>query len=332
MAGHPVILFDPAPARGATWAAAGMLAPSGEIAPGEESNYHLQQSAVAHWRDLASDLQKATGRELSIHESGTLLVGFDVSDRRLIEQFAGVATSFAAPHQRVTRESSPELFVALSPRINDGLLLAGDAWIDPDEAVDLLRRALATFSVSMITEEVLSVGSDDTGVTARTASDSYSGSAGILATGSLKLPEGALTSGEHTIRPVHGVTLRVQGIDRSSLPAVRAFVRGRNFYMVSRPGGYCVLGATLEERSEPAVQVGELQRLLRDALDIVPELETATVIEYRIGLRPASTDLQPFFERLATKGWAWSSGHYRHGVTLAPLAAKWALEYVEANA
>jgi glycine oxidase len=128
------------------------------------------------------------------------------------------------------------------------------------------------------------------------------------------------------------VTARVQGVDRANLPTIRAFVRGRMFYMVSRPGGYCVLGATAEERREPTVQVGELQRLLRDALDIVPELETASIVESRIGLRPASPDLRPFFEVIQTPGWAWSSGHYRHGVTLAPIAASQALTFAEQRA
>jgi glycine oxidase len=102
--------------------------------------------------------------------------------------------------------------------------------------------------------------------------------------------------------------------------------------MVSRFGGYCVLGATAEERADAVLEVGELQRLLRDALDIVPELETARVLETRMGLRPASADLEPFFEVLANKGWAWSSGYYRHGVTLAPLAALRAVEFAEGPA
>jgi glycine oxidase len=129
---------------------------------------------------------------------------------------------------------------------------------------------------------------------------------------------------------VLGVTVRVRGVDRGELATVRAFVRGRPFYMVSRPGGYCVLGATVEERGDTLLRVGELERLLRDALDVVPELETASVLEHRVGLRPASTDLTPFFEVLVTPGWAWSTGHYRHGVTLAPLSALRVLEFVEA--
>ena len=110
---------------------------------------------------------------------------------------------------------------------------------------------------------------------------------------------------------------------------IRSFVRGNTFYMVSRPGGYDVLGASSEERRETGAQVGEVQRLLRDALDVVPALETAVVLETREGNRPASDDLRPFFEVLADGRWAWSSGHFRHGVTLAPIAAGEALRFAE---
>ena len=65
---------------------------------------------------------------------------------------------------------------------------------------------------------------------------------------------------------------------RSQRPAHDPLVRkGNTFYMVSRPGGYAVLGASSEERREAGAQVGEVQRLLRDALDVVPALETAAV-------------------------------------------------------
>jgi glycine oxidase len=329
-AGHVVTVFDPAPAHGATWAAAGMLAPSGEIAPGEESNYRLQTGAVAAWEVVAEELAAYADTKLQVHHTGTLLVGWDHGDHRLIDQFAHVAAGFGARVEPCTRAVSPEFFRSLSDRIHEGLFMPDDAWIDPDEAVRLLREALETLGVQIVTEHVVSVSGDDSGVSATTDTRTFSGDVGILATGSWALPRGALPSGDHVVRPVLGVTVRVRGVDRGDLATVRAFVRGRPFYMVSRPGGYCVLGATVEERDDTQLRVGELERLLRDALDVVPELETASVIEHRVGLRPASTDLQPFFELLATSGWAWSTGHYRHGVTLAPLSALRALDFVGA--
>jgi glycine oxidase len=101
--------------------------------------------------------------------------------------------------------------------------------------------------------------------------------------------------------------------------------------MVSRPGGYCVLGASSDEQRDLVVEVGELQRLLRNALDLVPSLESAAIIETRQGLRPASKSLSPFFEVVDGR-WAWVSGHYRHGVTLAPLAANEALNFAKSFA
>lgn len=326
---HPVTLFDSAVAKGATWAAAGMIAPSAEIAPGEQANYQLQKGALRAWREVAVGLEALTGERLTIEQTGTLLVGWDVSDRRLIEQFTQVATTFDAPMAAVSRSDSPEIFEGISHRIDRGLLLKDDAWINPDQIVAVLLRGLDSLGVRVVDEQVLSISAGSDGVRATTGTGEYRADRGLLATGANRLPAGALTSGVNVVRPIRGVTVRVQGLDRSRQPSVRSFVRGRAFYMVSRPGGYCVLGATAEERSEPIVEVGEMQRLLRDALDVVPELESAHLLETRIGLRPASANLEPFFEVLQPDGWAWSSGHYRHGVTLAPLAALEALKFVE---
>jgi glycine oxidase len=328
-AGHPVTLLDPSPARGATWAAAGMIAPSAEIAPGEEANYHLQLGALASWRELAAELKDVTGEELDIVERGTLLVGWDASDRRLIDQYAQVAHSFGATLEPLERAQSPEQFEGLSPRISEGVYIDGDAWLDPDQAVRVLQTALDLLGAKTITDLVTRVGFAPDHVRAFSASGEFVAEWGLVTTGSSGLPSGLSSSAGNAVRPVRGVTVRVLGPDRSDVATVRALVRGRAFYMVSRPGGYCVLGATAEERHEPVLEVGELQRLLRDALDVVPALENAHVLEHRLGLRPASPDLEPFFEVLGASRWAWISGHYRHGVTLAPLAALEALHFIQ---
>jgi len=327
--GARVTLFDPKPGKGATWAAAGMIAPVAEIGPGEHENFQLQKGALSAWRDVATDLKSLTGESLTIVQHGTLLVGWDGSDRRLVERFAYVAGEFGAKPQRVSRETSPDVFEGVSGRIEEGLVVDGDAWLDPDQAVSLLSSANELLGVTVVHESVLNVCGDETKVRASTESDTFGADLGIIATGANSLPAGAETSGQHLVRPVHGITVRVRGIDRSSQPMIRSFVRGASVYMVSRPGGYNVLGASSEERGEAGAQVGELQRLLRDALDVVPALETATIIETRAGNRPASENLQPFFEVLPGGRWAWSSGHFRHGVTLAPLAALEAVRFLE---
>ncbi|MHB8379647.1 MAG: FAD-dependent oxidoreductase [Acidimicrobiales bacterium] len=327
-AGWRVTLFDPAPGSRATWAAAGMIAPSAEISPGEEENFLLQRGALGAWRDVAREVFDVTGDVLDLVETGTLLVGYDASDRRLVEQFAHVAEGFGVAAPRVTRESHEAIFDGVSPRVYDGLLLPGDAWLDPDQAIALLSKANASLGVTVVRQEVLRATTEGEHVTVTTVDQSFSGQLGILATGARPLPSGVADRVANVVRPVRGMTVRVQGVDRSALPTLRAFVRGRSLYVVSRPGGYCVLGASSDEQEELVVEVGELQRLLRDALDLVPSLEGAALVETRQGLRPASKDLAPFVE-IVDKRWAWLSGHYRHGVTLAPLAALEAQYFAE---
>jgi glycine oxidase len=330
-AGWKVTVLDPSPGQGATRAAAGMIAPSAEIAPGEQANYELQRRALPEWRRLNTELAEVIGREVEIFETGTLIVGWDGSDRRQVAQYAQVAQDFGVETAPMDRGADAAAFEGISGRINEGIYIGGDAWLDPDQAMELLGEANAQLGVRVIESQVLSIKSDAESVEALTGDDCHRGTLGILATGALAPPEGALTSNVNVVRPVRGMTVRVGGIDRSAQPTIRAFVHGHMFYMVSRPGGYCVLGATSDERQEPIIEVGETQRLLRDALDVVPALESASILDTRVGLRPASADLRPFFEVLGGGRWAWSSGHYRHGVTLAPLAALDAVHFAETS-
>jgi glycine oxidase len=327
-AGHGVTVVDPAPASGATYAAAGMVAPSAEVVPGERDNYDLQCRALPAWRHLARELEEFAGAPLEVHESGTLLVGWDASDRRLARQFVTVAQEFGVAHRAVGRAESPADFAGLSDRIGDGVIFPEDGWLDPDQAVAALRAGLDALSVEVRAEVVGEVGVEGGTVVARTPTGEVRAQLGLVTTGAAGLPPG-LGPALHQVRPVRGITTRVEGLERGDRPTVRALVRGRAFYLVRRPGGYCVLGASSEERHEPAVEVGELARLLRDALDVVPALEGTRVLETRVGLRPASVDGRPFLESLGDGRWAWLSGHYRHGMTLAPLAAQEALEWVE---
>lgn len=330
-AGFSVTMFDPSPGHGATYAAAGMIAPSAEIAPGEEENYVLQLRALPSWRSLSVELSEVTDHQVDIFETGTLVVGWDGSDRRLMSQYAQIAADFNAEIRSVSRNTSPEMFEGISGRITDGIFIGGDAWLDPDQAMRIVGSANERLGVRLVHETIQSIRTTPDGVEAFSAEGEYRASIGILATGAEHLPHGAEVTSENVVRPVRGMTVRVRGIDRSAQPTIRAFVHGHFFYMVSRPGGYCVLGATSDERRDPIIELGETQRLLRDALDVVPALDSAAILDSRVGLRPASKDLRPFFEVLAGGRWAWSSGHYRHGVTLAPLAALDALEFAVAT-
>ncbi len=320
--GVVVTLYDPAPGLGATHAAAGMLAPTAELRPAEAAGYRLQLRAIPAWRET---LKLLALPESTLHESGTLYVGWDASDRRLLEQFETVAKQHDAQVSRVDRVHDEELFAGIHQNIVSGLFLPGDSWLDPDLVVETLVSTLKGKGVDIRYELVNSCSAEGVLTSDKSASQ-YD--AVLLATGSAQLTD-KFPAVVSAVRPVRGITVHVDSHHHAPGPMVRAFVRGRDFYAVNRGEGKFVIGASSEERSELGIEVGELERLLRDAAEVLPFLETAVIGELRRGLRPTSESNDPFLERVRDTKVIYSSGHSRHGVTLAPVTASETVELVK---
>lgn len=324
--GHEVVVIDEAPGSGATYAAAGMLAPGSEIAPGEDANFALQRDAVSRWNNLSNQVFETCGRRIDVHAVGTLWCGLDSGDRRLVQQQQSLCTVMGVATRSVHRAVEPVIFDGLHPQINDGFLIDDEAWINPDQAVSILLEALRMRGVAFHSGSAITIRNSDANVIVLTSKGTENADSVIICQGANSPIDGSPT--QPTVRPVRGMTVRTLGVNRSGLPMVRSYVHGRSFYLVGRDDGYCVIGASSEEKRTAAVEVGELQRLLRDSLEVVPSLETAVMLESRVGLRPATSSGEPFFVHDASGRVASSNGHYRHGVTLAPMAAVWASDFI----
>lgn len=70
-AGHDVRLFDPAPGSGATYAAAGMLAPGGEAWFGEEALLRLGVDSLRRWPLYAATLEERSGHHVDLREASS---------------------------------------------------------------------------------------------------------------------------------------------------------------------------------------------------------------------------------------------------------------------
>src|ERR1700685_2073826 len=70
--GHEVTLVAPAPGRdGASWVAAGMLAPVTEAHFGESALTALLMAGAGQWPDFAVALEAATGLAIGYNTTGT---------------------------------------------------------------------------------------------------------------------------------------------------------------------------------------------------------------------------------------------------------------------
>ena len=84
-----------------------------------------------------------------------------------------------------------------------------------------------------------------------------------------------------------------------------------------------LIGATQEEAGFDKQTVpATIQKLRQAALDIVPKLAEARILEAWAGLRPGTPDALPILGATATPGYFVATGHFRDGILLAPITAR----------
>ena len=91
-----------------------------------------------------------------------------------------------------------------------------------------------------------------------------------------------------------------------------------------RPDGRLVVGATSEEQGfDTTVLAGGVHELLREAYRLLPDVAEMELVSAIAGLRPGTPDNLPLIGPGAIDGLLLATGHYRNGILLAPLTAKW---------
>jgi glycine oxidase len=121
-------------------------------------------------------------------------------------------------------------------------------------------------------------------------------------------------------RPVKGQMLCLV---MSSRELIKHVIRSPKAYLIPRTDGRLLVGATVEEAGfDKRTDLATIQRLHQAALELVPKLRDARILEDWAGLRPGTPDALPILGATATPGYYVASGHFRDGILLAPVTAK----------
>ncbi|MER7165862.1 glycine oxidase ThiO [Micromonospora sp. NPDC000207] len=305
--GLRVTVHDPTPGSGASHVAAGMLSPVVEAHFGEGELTGLLADSAARWPAFAAELTEAADTDFGYRTEGTLVVGLTGDDlaeaRRLWTYQAGLGLPITPLRPSQLREREP----ALALRLRGGALAATDHQVDPRLLVAALRTAARRAGARLVGTRVADLAE----VTARTT---------VVAAGC-----GAAALTGLPIRPVKGQILRLRAPDGGP-PGLRHVIRGHAdgepVYLVPRADGEVVVGATVEERSDTTVTAGAVLRLLRAAVDLVPELAEYDLVETVAGLRPGTPDNAPVLGTLPGRPDVLvATGHHRHGIALTPVTA-----------
>ncbi|MFE6734483.1 glycine oxidase ThiO [Microbacterium sp. NPDC057650] len=326
--GHDVTLFDPEPGNGASRAAAGMLAATAETAWGQDDLLPLARESATLYPGFVASLEAASGHDVGYGATGTLAAGVDAADRAALFELAELQSSHGMPVQCLTGSAARELEPALGPAVSSAVLADGDHRIDPRRVTGALRDILGE---RVRAERVGGVVRRDGRVIGirleageNVEADVVIAAAGLGVTDIDGLP--ALP-----LRPVWGdiLRLRVPAALRPLLTrTVRALVRGRAVYLVPRDDGTVVLGASVREGGVAGVQAGEVLALLRDAEAVLPGISECEIVEMLARPRPGTPDALPLLGR-PEPGLVISAGYDRHGVLLAPWAARLGADLAE---
>jgi glycine oxidase len=322
------------PAAGATRVAAGMLAPVGELAFGEPELLEMTLAAAELYPDFVAELEAASGVDSGYRCDGALHVALDRDEAAELRRVHELQRSLGLGAEWLPPRRCRELEPGLIPSFNGGVHAPDEASVDPRALAAALLAALAAEDgVELLfgtgVESALLDDDRIAGVRVEGGGE-LRAAAVILATGAWSgqaqwLPDPA----RPPVRPVKGQILELRARDGVA-PCCR-IVSSERVYLVPRPDGRLIVGATVEELGfDAVVTAGGVHELLREAYRLLPDVAEMELVEATAGLRPATPDNLPLVGASPVDGLLWATGHYRNGILLAPLTARMLVEELEA--
>jgi glycine oxidase len=297
-----VIILDRAqPGRGATWAAAGMLAVTAEMedAPAAERRLALDSNAL--WPGFAAELEQASGQSIGYRRDGALMLAADAAELEAMRPRGPVLDGAEV--------------AALAPMLASpaGALWAADEGHVDNRVLGMALNVAVLKAGGKILPGEAAVRMD--GHTVLTPYGGYTADAVLLAAGAWS---GLLA--KVPVTPVKGEIIALAPPPGAVLP--KPMIWGNGIYMVPR-GNRLLVGATVQEAGFDTNVTDAARLHLRSrAESLIPSLKDWTVAEHWAGLRPKSPDGLPLLGPTHQPNLFVASGQYRNGILFAPAIAR----------
>lgn len=324
-AGCEVDVYDKGAAgRGATHAAAGMLAAGAEAEPGEECLTELGRHSQSIWPAFAEGVKSASGVDPEYREEGLLIAAMNRDEAERLrfdfeyQRDQGVELEWLSGADARRREPHLRSGVAA------GVFSPNDHQVNNRRLAEALRVAAARAGARIHEHtpvEALETGRGRvTGV--RVGGETVPAEVVVHAAGPWSrelpgLPEGA----QPPVRPIKGQMLSLR-MDPGA-PLLRHVLWAPKIYLVPRRDGTLIIGGTVEEKGfDDAMTAGGVYALLEAAWRAIPAIEELPIAEMWVGFRPGSRDDAPILGQTEVEGLWLATGHHRNGILLAPLTAE----------
>jgi glycine oxidase len=282
----------------ASWAAAGMLAPGGEVS-GDSPWARRSVESLAMYSQFTAELENETGIHIDYRACGAFELAYSVHELEDITRKAACQSKLGIISESV---SEPDIAGLNKKGLAGARYYPNDAVVDPRHILRALEIALHRRGV--VIEENTPVEKIDPGAPAVLAAGAWSS---------------ALLPGAPESYPVKGHLI---GYDL--LPgSVGPILRHGHTYLLQRSSGFTIAGSTMErvgfdKHTDPAT----VARLHERARRYLPTLLHASPEASWTGFRPGVEGDEPQVGRFHDTNVWLAYGHYRNGILLAPITAK----------
>jgi glycine oxidase len=286
---------------------------------------------VASWRlfpEVAGELRERTGIDVEHMTRGTIYPLYTAHDVREAQARAAGTIGSELGVEAWDRAQVQVREPALSTKVNGAMFVRGDHWINNQRLVVAYAQAAASAGVSVRTGCAVSrvVVEDGRARGVIAEGERLDADAVLLAAGAWTAGLTASFGQRLAVEPRRG-----QMIGLAAVPTVvRHCIHDDAVYLVPRPSGELLIGATVERVGfQRAVTAEGVAGLLGAAIELVPALATLPIARTWCGFRPWAPDSLPVLGPWPGIEGLWvATAHFRNGILLAPITARVMTEWI----
>ena len=315
------------PARAASWAGAGMLAPYTERIT-NEALLALCASSLQQYPHFVERIREASGIDPHLRLDGVFYAAFENEGLSTLQRHADQLRGRGIRCTMLDRASALAAEPWLGAALVGGLFKNEEGYVDNRRLGRALVAACEARKVRIEQSFSIEVECDARRVLGIRTDRGFNGARAVVNACGAWAAElrGVPPSCVPPIEPVKGQMIAL------NVPA--GFVRRATWvpgaYLVPRDDGRLLVGATVESAGfEQRVTAEGIHELLHAALAAAPSLATFTMTETWAGLRPGTPDGLPFLGPAPLDGFFLATGHYRNGILLAPATARSIADAIE---
>jgi glycine oxidase len=333
-AGLRVGVFDrQEPGREASWAAAGMLSPAPHLS-GDGPLVPLSRESLRLYPEFILSIESASQKRTNYRQKGALELFFGTDAPHERDRHVGICQSLGLPVEAISATEARRREPSIASTTRAAAYFPDEATIEPralmEAALDVARVRGVEIHANCPAQSLVIHGNRCSGIVAgglQISADRVVIAAGCF---SRDIFEEGSDCAERLkpflpTRPVRGQMLALLPRDTTLARAVRSS-RG---YLVPRSNGWIVAGSTLEDAGfDKHTTVEGLQKIRKAAVELIPDLASAEIVESWCGLRPGTPDDLPILGPIDIDGVILATGHFRNGILLAPVTARLVKDWI----